>query len=70
MYVCLCNCVTDGQIKFAVEEGQVQTLGELNKKLGIAENCGKCLEEVRDIFHNSSNKKKSFPIELQKIPLN
>ena len=65
MYVCLCNCVTDGQIKLAVEKGHVQTLDELNSKLGIAETCGKCLEEVRDIFHNSSNREKSLSIELQ-----
>ena len=54
MYVCCCNAVTDGQIRLAIELDEIQTLNELNDKFGLGRHCGKCLEEVRDIFNNSS----------------
>lgn len=41
MYVCLCNAVTDRQIRQAVEEGATR-MRDLNLELGVAADCGKC----------------------------
>jgi bacterioferritin-associated ferredoxin len=43
MYVCICNAITDSQIRTAAESG-VSNLWELQKELGVASNCGKCGE--------------------------
>jgi len=41
MYVCLCNAVTDSQIRRAVEDGATR-MCDLRTELGVAAECGKC----------------------------
>ena len=41
MYVCICNAVTDKEIRQAVRLGAT-TMGDLRDGLGVAANCGKC----------------------------
>ncbi|WP_199153140.1 (2Fe-2S)-binding protein [Chromobacterium sp. ASV23] len=41
MYVCLCNAVTDSQIRQAVYGGATR-MCDLRRELGIASDCGKC----------------------------
>ena len=41
MYVCICNAVTDREIRMAVKLG-VTSLAELREGLGVGSNCGKC----------------------------
>ncbi|KRW62260.1 bacterioferritin-associated ferredoxin [Pseudomonas sp. TTU2014-080ASC] len=41
MYVCLCEGVTDGQIREAIYEGCC-SYREVRTSLGIASQCGKC----------------------------
>ena len=53
MYVCCCEGVTDRQIKISIENGNILSFNDLCDKFGIANNCGKCLEEVREIFNES-----------------
>ena len=43
MYVCLCNNVTDRQIREAVRGG-CRRLEDLSARLGVATNCGSCAE--------------------------
>ncbi|WP_346398855.1 bacterioferritin-associated ferredoxin [Pseudomonas syringae] len=51
MYVCLCQGVTDGQIRDAILEGCC-SYREVREILGVASKCGKCAclakEVVRD----------------------
>lgn len=51
MYVCLCQGVTDGQIRDAIYEGCC-SYKDVRQTLGVASNCGKCAclakEVVRD----------------------
>jgi bacterioferritin-associated ferredoxin len=49
MYVCICNAITDKQIRQAAESG-VTSLWELQKELGVASNCGKCRTTAVDIL--------------------
>lgn len=43
MIVCICNRVTDRQIREAAEFG-VTTLDELKESFGVASCCGKCAQ--------------------------
>jgi bacterioferritin-associated ferredoxin len=41
MYVCLCNAVTEREIRQVIGLG-VTSLRELSESLGVATGCGKC----------------------------
>ena len=58
MYVCICNAITDKQIRRAAESG-VTSLWELQKELGVASNCGKCRETAVDILREHSRPESS-----------
>ncbi|KZE33220.1 bacterioferritin-associated ferredoxin [Crenobacter luteus] len=52
MYVCLCNAVTDRQIRQAVEQGATR-MRDLNLELGVAADCGKCACCAKQILQDS-----------------
>lgn len=41
MYVCICNAVTESQIRHAAANG-ASTMRELRQTLGVAAECGRC----------------------------
>jgi bacterioferritin-associated ferredoxin len=41
MYVCVCQAVTDRQIREAAESG-ARSLRDLRKQLGVTRDCGRC----------------------------
>jgi bacterioferritin-associated ferredoxin len=41
MFVCLCNGITESQIRAAASTG-ISTLEELTEHLGVANQCGQC----------------------------
>jgi len=47
MYVCVCQAVTDRQIREAATGG-ARTLRDLRRELGIARECGNCATCARD----------------------
>ncbi|MGD8309521.1 MAG: (2Fe-2S)-binding protein [Chromatiales bacterium] len=49
MYVCICNAVTDGEIREAVGEG-ARSLDALGRKLKVATCCGRCSDCARRIL--------------------
>ncbi len=49
MYVCVCRGVTDSHIRREVEAG-ARTMGELNRRLGVASQCGKCGKCARSVL--------------------
>lgn len=49
MYVCICNAVTDKQIRQAVEDG-AGSMRELRKQLGVCSDCGKCGPSAKEIL--------------------
>lgn len=60
MYVCVCNAVTDRQIRAAAEAG-AETLADLSAALGVATCCGCCatlasevLEEAKENLHGGA----------------
>ena len=54
MYVCICNAITDKQIRQAAEAG-VRDLWSLQKELGVATSCGACKEMASDILRESAS---------------
>jgi len=49
MYVCICNGITDKQIRRAARNG-VNSLYELRGELGVAAGCGSCAQMAEDIL--------------------
>ena len=49
MYVCICNAVTDKQIRAKAREGCC-SLRELSKETGCGTTCGKCARQAREIL--------------------
>jgi bacterioferritin-associated ferredoxin len=49
MYVCICNAITDKQIREAAEAG-ARDLWDLQARLGVASNCGSCKETASEIL--------------------
>jgi bacterioferritin-associated ferredoxin len=49
MYVCICNAVTEQQIRATAEAGTTD-LWELQMALGVAAGCGTCLDAASGIL--------------------
>ena len=52
MYVCICNGITDKQIRRAAKAG-VRNLWGLQAELGVASNCGSCKEVAMEIIRDT-----------------
>jgi bacterioferritin-associated ferredoxin len=52
MYVCICNAITDRQIREAVDKG-VTNVSQLQSKLGVASGCGSCMDTAAKIIQES-----------------
>jgi bacterioferritin-associated ferredoxin len=52
MYVCICQSVTDKQIRRAAARG-VDNLYELRESLGVASGCGSCASTAQEILDES-----------------
>jgi bacterioferritin-associated ferredoxin len=49
MYVCICNAITEHQIRAAAEAGATD-LWHLQSELGVASGCGTCRETAAAIL--------------------
>ncbi|KEF30198.1 BFD domain protein (2Fe-2S)-binding domain protein [Marinobacter nitratireducens] len=52
MYVCLCQGVTDREIREAAENG-ISSMRQLGKELGVGRQCGRCACTAREILRES-----------------
>ena len=59
MYVCLCNPVTDRQIRNCVQQG-ARTLSDLQGQLGVAAQCGMCASTALAIVQEEA---RSSPLD-------
>ena len=60
MYVCICKAITDKQIRKAAAAG-VDNLYELRERLGVAENCGSCVDQAQSILDQANQSKFAHP---------
>jgi len=61
MYVCICQNVTDREIKQAIEQGAA-TIRDLKEQLGVGTNCGRCCECACDILKSHQNHSDLTPV--------
>jgi bacterioferritin-associated ferredoxin len=52
MYICLCNAITDRDIR-ACAEGGAATLCELDRCLGVGTACGRCRPAAKEILDSA-----------------
>jgi len=50
MIVCVCNNISDREIRQAVDLG-LSSMSELYKELGVGTCCGKCVSYAREVMH-------------------
>jgi bacterioferritin-associated ferredoxin len=63
MYVCLCQGITDKQIRAAVASGAT-SLEAVRHSLGVASQCGQCGDLAGEIVSESLESCNQNPIEL------
>ena len=56
MYICICNAITDHQIRACAKDGAC-SLTDLECRLGIGSGCGRC----RHVAHEVLNESRSEP---------
>ena len=49
MYVCICNAVTDREVRECAQNG-ARTVEDLSLQLGVATCCGRCRESVETLL--------------------
>ncbi len=54
MIVCICNAVSDRQIREAAKNGAA-TMSDLRSVTGCGTTCGKCVEMAVDIINETSD---------------
>ena len=65
MYVCICNAITDSQIREAANAG-VKDLSDLQRKLGVASGCGSCKDTAAEILKESRQRRRAVePVVYQ-----
>lgn len=52
MYVCVCNAVTDGEIRGAIARG-ARSLADLKSMLAVATCCGRCADSARGLVREA-----------------
>ena len=59
MYICVCNSVTDSDIRDAAEAG-VRNMQQLRMQTGCGINCGKCETMARDVLRDVLVERRQF----------
>jgi bacterioferritin-associated ferredoxin len=68
MYVCVCNAVTDGDIRNAVDDG-VRNLKQLSRKTGCSTACGCCQEMAVEVLQQAVAEKRQQAYSLPVLHL-
>lgn len=50
MIVCVCKAVSDKHIRLAVGAGEVMSLRDLTREMGVGTCCGKCVPTAREVL--------------------
>ena len=59
MYVCLCQAVTDQDIRDAVDDG-AQTVSQLGESYGVATGCGRCQQMAQELIDERLSEKQFY----------
>ena len=55
VYICVCNRVTDSEVRRCVREG-ASTLSDLQMQLGVACQCGVCAATALDVLREETDR--------------
>lgn len=50
MIICVCKAVSDRHIRRAALDGEVLSLRDLTRELGVGTCCGKCVPAAREVL--------------------
>ena len=50
MYVCVCNALSDREVKRVIAAGRVRSAEDIYAALGCAPQCGACKEELTEML--------------------
>jgi len=64
MYICICNAVTEREIRGAASLG-CATVEDLRRDLGVGDCCGNCVSTARDLLHKCERACASCPSAQQ-----
>ena len=56
MIVCVCNNISDREIRQAVDLG-ITSIADLREELGLGTCCGKCISYAREVLHEAVDSK-------------
>jgi len=59
MFVCVCNGITERQVREAIDLGAT-TLQDLTVSLGVASGCGTCAEFTRRMLEQSRDRREGI----------
>lgn len=62
MYVCVCQAVTDSQIREAICDGAC-SMRELRQRLGVASECGRCSQCALGILRTQQQTISQLPTD-------
>ena len=63
MYVCICNGVTDRDIRQAADAG-CRSLAELTMRTGCGATCGTCLDMAAQLLHEARAAREPIPLPV------
>ena len=52
MYICICNAVTERQVRECAQQG-TRSVDELTYQLGVASGCGRCRECAAELLREA-----------------
>jgi len=64
MYVCICNGITERDIRKAAAAG-ANTLDDLRRELGVGAGCGKCASCARECLRDAAPDQRPAALVLQ-----
>ena len=55
MYICICNAVTDRQIRACARSGAC-SFADVREKLAVGASCGKCARDAKEILRDEATR--------------
>lgn len=66
MFVCICNGVTDSDIRDAVDDG-ADSIRDLNKTMSVGNCCGKCTRVARQVINSHLEEKEGASLAYEAV---
>jgi len=71
VYICICNGITENQVRDAVFKHGAKRVGHVTKQLGACNQCGKCVSATQQVIDECLDSGRENPtgISAQATPL-